>query len=341
METTRLKSRPATAEKRVSVVELTTMPQQMEVRGPEDDWTGVTSAAERRKLQNRLNQRLYRRRRGAKPKWQTPTPVHPAAINLEPTAAQKELLRKFRGLIQAVATPEADTNDSSSPSSHDSQQPSPGKPDVTRTARPCLASQVTPTELRQMTEKYEALARRDFLLGSPRVDQLLTLIQFNVFRALINNTVTMGWDFAWLECEEPISPWNRADAPQLALCPASLRPTPVQQAIVHHPWIDLWPIPQMRDNLLLAGETYDEDRLCNDLVEFCEIPNEQTGLIVWGEPWDPAGWEVSENFVRNWGWVVKGCVELLRSTNYWRKRRGESPLIFEVQDIGAGGGIES
>ncbi|RDW67662.1 hypothetical protein BP6252_09058 [Coleophoma cylindrospora] len=281
------------AEKRVSAVELTTMPQQTEVRGPEDDWTGVTSAAERRKLQNRLNQRLYRRRRGAKPKWPTPTPVHPATINPGPTAAQKELLKKFRGLIRAVTTP--DPKDSSTPSSHDSsQQPLLGKTNVTRTARPCLASQVTPTELRQMTEKYEAMARQDFLLGSPRVDQLLTLIQFNVFRALLKNTVTMGWDFAWLECEEPISPWNRtdADAQQPALCPASLRPTPVQRTIVHHPWIDLWPIPRMRDNLLLAGETYDEDRLCNDLVEFCEIPNEQTGLIVWGEPWDPAGWEV-------------------------------------------------
>jgi hypothetical protein len=37
------------------------MPQQAEVRAPEDDWTGLTNAAERRKLQNRLNQRLYRK----------------------------------------------------------------------------------------------------------------------------------------------------------------------------------------------------------------------------------------------------------------------------------------
>ncbi|ODQ75957.1 hypothetical protein LIPSTDRAFT_91403, partial [Lipomyces starkeyi NRRL Y-11557] len=46
------------------------MPQQLEVRVPEEDWTGITDAAERRKLQNRLNQRIYRRRRAAKPSWQ-------------------------------------------------------------------------------------------------------------------------------------------------------------------------------------------------------------------------------------------------------------------------------
>jgi hypothetical protein len=30
---------------------------------PEDDWTGLSSAADRRKLQNRLNQRAYRKAR--------------------------------------------------------------------------------------------------------------------------------------------------------------------------------------------------------------------------------------------------------------------------------------
>ena len=36
------------------------MRQRTEVRSLEDDWTGVTSTADRRKLQNRLNQRAYR-----------------------------------------------------------------------------------------------------------------------------------------------------------------------------------------------------------------------------------------------------------------------------------------
>lgn len=33
------------------------------INAPEDDWTGLSSAADRRKLQNRLNQRAYRKTR--------------------------------------------------------------------------------------------------------------------------------------------------------------------------------------------------------------------------------------------------------------------------------------
>lgn len=43
-----------------SKIEVRRMAQQSEVRTSEDDWTGVKDAAERRKLQNRLNQRIYR-----------------------------------------------------------------------------------------------------------------------------------------------------------------------------------------------------------------------------------------------------------------------------------------
>lgn len=38
-------------------ITLGTMLQQLEVRAPTDDWTGVSDTAARRKLQNRLNQR--------------------------------------------------------------------------------------------------------------------------------------------------------------------------------------------------------------------------------------------------------------------------------------------
>lgn len=38
---------------------LARMRQQEEVRSAEDDWTGSTDAAERRKRQNRIHQRLY------------------------------------------------------------------------------------------------------------------------------------------------------------------------------------------------------------------------------------------------------------------------------------------
>lgn len=45
------------AETACSAIALTPMVQQLEVRKEGDDWTGVTSTVERRKLQNRLNKR--------------------------------------------------------------------------------------------------------------------------------------------------------------------------------------------------------------------------------------------------------------------------------------------
>ncbi|RMJ27312.1 hypothetical protein PHISP_01826 [Aspergillus sp. HF37] len=42
------------------VIPLTRMPQQTGVWTPDDDWTGIISQMERRKLQNRQNQRAYR-----------------------------------------------------------------------------------------------------------------------------------------------------------------------------------------------------------------------------------------------------------------------------------------
>lgn len=54
-----------------AVMLMETMPQSLELRDAEDDWTGVTSTAKRRKLQNRLNQR-------ARSKWiqSIPTTAH-------------------------------------------------------------------------------------------------------------------------------------------------------------------------------------------------------------------------------------------------------------------------
>ncbi|KAJ2904804.1 hypothetical protein MKZ38_007160 [Zalerion maritima] len=53
-------------------------------------------------------------------------------------------------------------------------------------------------------------------------------------------------------------------------------------------------------------------------------------FIVWGESHDPFAWEVSQEFVTKWGWIVKGCDDLRKSTDAWRARRGESGVVWEV-----------
>lgn len=53
--------------------------------------------------------------------------------------------------------------------------------------------------------------------------------------------------------------------------------------------------------------------------------------MVWGEPWCVDGWEFSEGFARKWGsLLLRGCGELVASTNRWRGLRGERALVVEV-----------
>lgn len=320
------------------IITLSRMHQQQEVRTLKDDWTGVTDAAERRKLQNRLNQRIYRKRRAAKANVhpRSPSLVDSESLSAKAFTPQSEDVNSNL----SSSSPEVETRVSTSifldTIAQDFQHLS--------HIRSKSIHDLSLLQLRDVMHQFELHSRRDYLHGSPRTDQLLTLIQFNVFRALYSNTMTLGFGITWIEDENAISPFlsmpgptcvgSTEDSPQTPSpsTPLSLRPTWLQRIVPHHPWIDLFPFPTMRDNLLLAevGDGYDEYGLCNDLVDFCDVTNDNTGLIVWKEPWDPSGWEVSEPFLRKWGWVVRGCRELMVSTNFWREKRGEERLVWEV-----------
>jgi hypothetical protein len=158
-------------------------------------------------------------------------------------------------------------------------------------------------------------------------------VRVNVFYALARNIALLGFDDAWLT-DDAVSPFNRqGPLPETApACPDTLRPTQLQVSVSHHPWIDLFPCPRMRDNFLAAvllhGEdAIDEDALCRDVVDGgAEAGTE--ALIAWTDSWSPRGWEVTEAFLRKWGWLVRGCVEMQAGTNAWRQRRGLPSLKF-------------
>jgi hypothetical protein len=108
--------------------------------------------------------------------------------------------------------------------------------------------------------------------------------------------------------------------------PDSLQPTVLQKLQSHHPWIDLLPIPRLRDTILRYLLPDELDRLCCDLFGKHEKAAGQAGLIVWGESWDPSAYEVSELVFTNWPQLLRHCPELVYSTNIWRSKRGEQRL---------------
>ncbi|TGO08956.1 hypothetical protein BTUL_0184g00020 [Botrytis tulipae] len=165
----------------------------------------------------------------------------------------------------------------------------------------------------------------------PEGEKLLVLVKVNVFRALISNSMTLGIPSDVITNDDATSAFfpPSVDVDGILALPPTLRPIDLQTQIPHHPWIDCLPVPQMRQNLIRAGNTYDVMDLCGDLVGLFSAGIGRTGMVIWGEPWDVTGWEVTEGFLERWGWTVKGCWDLFESTNRWRAERGQMALQFD------------
>ena len=85
----------------------------------------------------------------------------------------------------------------------------------------------------------------------------------------------------------------------------------------------------MSDDAQSHADPDGDDQICYDVLGWCHPTNGRNGLIVWGEPWDPHGWEASEGFLRKWGWTVAGEPEIAAATNHWRSVRGEEAIDVE------------
>ncbi|OTA99626.1 hypothetical protein M426DRAFT_325010 [Hypoxylon sp. CI-4A] len=278
--------------------------------GDVDDWSGVSDGRQRRKVQNRRNQRARRaKKRGIcdqADNEDTPidaqlvsTRVHP--MRLTGTEATIAIIRAINHVN--VLEPKSERN-------------------------------------RLVMQRFEEVAFRSYVVRVPQLSILPSLSQYNFVRALLANVDVLGLSKEEMD-DDALSPFNAVAAPARASSararlrpsqlPAGLRPTELQYTAPHHPWIDLLPVPAMRSNILRRDpDSYDEEELCHAMRGL--TPGHRTGVLVWRDPWDATGWEVTEEFAKSWSWVVAGCWDLLRSTNDWRVRRGEDPL-FQLPTI--------
>ncbi|ETS86524.1 hypothetical protein PFICI_00352 [Pestalotiopsis fici W106-1] len=269
-----------------------------------DDWSGVTSSRKRRKIQNRLNQRAYRaRNRHLKSSKQDGS-----RENLAATSLCQELMNFRSGSGGSIRMS-----------------------DLKRLMDTVCVLQVHSEHNKSALQAFEVFARHCSANAPPHLEFLPILTQFHFTRALFVNVDVMGLSQNQMH-DDALSPfnitgpWDTAMAPKLDSLPLALRPTELQVTIPHHPWIDLLPLPQFRDNILIALDNdLDEEALCQAFSG--RTRSEPPGIIVWQDPWDPSGWEISEAFARSHGWLLKNCWALFDSTNKWRARRGERPLL--------------
>lgn len=193
---------------------------------------------------------------------------------------------------------------------------------------------------REVLLRFAKEALDSYATCQPSADHLLSLIQLNVINSLTRNSVILGLEGDWLVCSA-VSPFTYSGLGHsidtyVVRCPENLVPTMLQRTIPHHPWVDLFPLPRMRDNFLIAismdlsGD--EEEQLWEDLIEPVQ-GNDWTGMIVWGEPWYPRNWEVTVPFLRRWSWLLEGCGEILEATDHWRRQRGDRCIRLELFDL--------
>ncbi|KAF1731367.1 hypothetical protein CRV24_007551 [Beauveria bassiana] len=306
-------------------IALRPMRHQSYVQRPKEDWAGITDQKKRKTLQNRLNQRARRSRQ--------PPPPPPKTVDKGAAAAAAAAAASYTNKEEAASEGEDDES---------------------------LAKAVV--RKRALLARFALEATQSYVTNRPDTDQLLRVVKLNTINALTANATALRLPGDWLMCRA-ISPFGlvgplpvqipvpvptssgggagqqqQQQQQQRCCYPASLTPTPLQLRIPHHPWIDLLPLPRMRDNWLLAIYVQerlteeDEVRLWDDLVEWDAGAGAGAGgaasLVVWGEPSDPRSWEATVPFLRQWGRLLDGCDEILEATNYWRRSRGEPRLLF-------------
>jgi Domain of unknown function (DUF3425) len=163
-------------------------------------------------------------------------------------------------------------------------------------------------------------------------DHLLPLVEYNVFRASSTNVLILGHLHLFgSSCRFGASVPSFPNPYQGDIIPVSLRPTSLQQSALYPDWIDILPSPRMRDNAIRTQHLFTNSELCADILGglMGTQSDVNPGVVVWSDPWEPSGWELTEGFVRKWEFLVQGCNDLLESTNRWRDLRGEKRLTWK------------
>lgn len=165
---------------------------------------------------------------------------------------------------------------------------SPKNPTILPTKPGCIAAA---PQVQELMRRFADHAYTSYMQGTPALSHLSLLLKYNVSSALQRNADILSVKAEYFECEG-LSPFpsrehpsNLIYVPQANDWSVSLLPMRLQCSIEHHPWVDVFPWPRFRDNMLQGfqdPDICDEDDLCREVVEYEDLGSKPL-LIVWGD----------------------------------------------------------
>lgn len=268
-----------------------------------ENWRGKNDPAERRRIQNRLNQRAFRQRQ---------------------RAGEQAKQYKPRSTSSASGS-QKDDEDVDVDSSEDEVE----SPEA-RHMTPFREYGASTAAASSTGERPEGM--RD---SQGRVwDELAQLINRNFMSAVVSNAQQLGIDVSALRSTTPM-----LTSKPTRQVPTSLKPVELQHQVAHDPVIDAIPHPRLRFNILRAIASRQIDAAAfsrcirgSGALEDSYGNWQRSGLVVWSSPVSIDSWELSEPFIRRWAALLQGCEELLAATNAWRSRRGERAFQFRTSE---------
>lgn len=252
-----------------------------------ENWRGKNDPAERRRIQNRLNQRAFRQRQRA-----------------------GESPKQYKSRSMSSASQPADSDDEAdSPQSGTSSVPS------------------SSVEGRATSESSGERSSSTTNTHAGHVwDELAQLINRNFMSATVTNAQHLGVDLNALQAGTPTRTPRTSGRPIPAtLTPIDAQyqfpHDPIIDTIPHARL--RYNILRAVASQQIDGSDFCKCIRASGSLEVLHGSWQRGGVVVWSFPEQVASWELSEPFVRRWASLLEGCEDLIAATNSWRSKRGE------------------